>query len=78
MKIIIAGSYQQYKDYLRWAKLEPRETKYACLPEHLDGYRQVDVVLVGTYKTNPLYGRAFWPLVKWVCGPNKPIFDSTW
>jgi hypothetical protein len=52
MKIVIAGNYRQYQDYLRENKLSPREARYVSSPEHLRGLRGVEVVKYGEWWLN--------------------------
>jgi hypothetical protein len=53
MKIVIAGSYQQYKSWLRENDLIPRDARYVSFPEQLRGLKDVEVVRTGTWWMNP-------------------------
>lgn len=53
MKIVIAGNYRQYQNYLRENNLTPQEAKYVSTPEQLHGLRDVEVVKVGEWWLNP-------------------------
>ena len=53
MKIVIAGNYRQYKDYLRENNLTPQQARYVDMPEKLRGLRGVEVVKYGEWWLNP-------------------------
>jgi hypothetical protein len=53
MKIVIAGNYHQYKNYLRENNLTPRQARYVDMPEKLRGLRDVEVVKYGEWWLNP-------------------------
>lgn len=55
MKLIIAGTYNQYMSYLQETKQIPKEAKYCCRLEHIFGYHNVEVVRYGEWWLNPLY-----------------------
>lgn len=54
MEIVIAGSYQEYLDYLRRSGKSPREAIYACQERHVRGRRGAKIVRVGQSWLNPL------------------------
>ena len=56
MKIVIAGNYQQYKEYLRKTNQSPRDAKYIEFPEQLRGLRNVEIVRYGTWWESPVAG----------------------
>jgi hypothetical protein len=53
MKIVIAGNYRQYQNYLRENNLTPQQARYVDTPEKLRGLRDVEVVRVGEWWLNP-------------------------
>ena len=53
MKIVIAGNYRQYKDYLRENNLTPQQARYVDMPEKLRGLHGVEVVKYGEWWLNP-------------------------
>lgn len=53
MKIVIAGNYRQYKDYLLENNLTPQQARYVDAPEKLRGLRGVEVVKYGEWWLNP-------------------------
>lgn len=53
MKIVIAGNYNQYKNYLRENNLTPQEARYVSTPDVLRGLHNVEVVKVGEWWLNP-------------------------
>ena len=53
MKLVIAGNYQQYKNYLQENKLSSQDAKYISRSEQLRGYRDVEIVRVGEWWLNP-------------------------
>lgn len=53
MKIVIAGNYRQYKNYLRENNLTPQQARYVDMPEKLRGLRGAEVVKYGEWWLNP-------------------------
>ena len=53
MKIVLAGNYSQYLNYLRDSGETPRTAKYVNALEHLVGLQDVEVVRYGTLWVNP-------------------------
>ena len=53
MKIVIAGNYRQYKNYLRENNLTPQQAQYIDTPVKLRGLRNVEVVKYGDWWLNP-------------------------
>ena len=56
MKIVIAGNYHQFNNWLRENKLSPHEAIYADSEEKLLGmsFTESDVVRVGEYWRSPV------------------------
>lgn len=55
--IVIAGNYDQYRDFLRENNLSPSEYRYADRPENIIGKRGCLYILAGEYYLNPLYDK---------------------
>jgi len=53
MKIVLAGNYSQYLNYLRDSGETPRTAKYVSAPEQLEGLQNVEVIRYGTWWMNP-------------------------
>ena len=53
MKIVLAGNYGQYLNYLRESGETPRTAKYVSQSEQLAGLKDVEVVRYGTWWMNP-------------------------
>jgi len=65
MKIIIAGNAKEYLRYLKENNLKLKDARYACRLEHILGYRNVEVIYVGTGATqNPLSGDPYLKLIR--------------
>ena len=54
MKIVIAGNYQQYKEYLKETKQSPKDVRYISSSEQLRGLRNVKVIRYGTWWKSPV------------------------
>ncbi len=56
-KLIISGTYAQYRDWLNDNHANPRAALYIHRPEQLRGLLPDDceIVLTGTYHDNPAY-----------------------
>lgn len=52
---VIAGTHQEYKDFLRRHNLSPNQWVYANRREHVMGCRNGKYILVGNYYKNPIY-----------------------
>lgn len=55
MKLVIAGKYKQYQDYIRNNELNPREYKYCCRFQDIAGFHKTEIIYTGEYWLNPLY-----------------------
>lgn len=55
MKLVVAGNYAQYKNYLRDENLTPAEAKYVSNPEVMQGYidTEIEIVLYGSWWESP-------------------------
>lgn len=54
MKIVIAGTHQEFLDYLRENKLSQMDARFADRLEHVQGMRGAEVVTYGRWYLNPL------------------------
>jgi hypothetical protein len=52
MKVVIAGSYAQYKSYLRESGESPQTARFVSEPEQIRGLRGVKVVYYGHWWLN--------------------------
>lgn len=75
MRIVIAGNYRQYKDYLRENNLTPQQARYVDTPEKLRGLRGVEVVKYGEWWLNPCANDWYLELVTLpiMSAPNKVL-----
>lgn len=55
MKLVIAGNYKQFRNWLRENHLDPSEYVYAHNYEGVVGHRYDELLQVGTYWENPFY-----------------------
>lgn len=62
-KIVIAGNYKQFTDYMRKSKSDPATTHYVNCEEHLLGIRDVEVIYVGEHWLNPVCNH---PLIEYI------------
>lgn len=71
-KLVIAGTYAQYRDYLVAVHASARAALYIHQPEQLDGFDpdEDEIVLVGTYRDNPAYQS---PQYLRFCGSQQPV-----
>lgn len=53
IEIVIAGTYRQYKDYLRCSGKSSREAIYASEERQLLGRHGVKIIYVGEWWLNP-------------------------
>ena len=56
MKIVIAGSYAQYRRYLEETQQSPKDVRYISSPEQLRGLRNVEIIKYGTWWESPVAG----------------------
>ena len=54
-KIVLAGDYHQYRNYLRETGQKPKDATFVSQSEQIYGLRDVEVVCYGTWWTNPEY-----------------------
>jgi len=54
MKLVIAGNYRQFKDYLRENKLSELDARFVDRIEQVQGMRGSEIVTYGTWTDNPL------------------------
>lgn len=55
MKIVIAGNYEQYLQYLKESGYTPRQARYIERPEQLRGLREtIEIVRVGTWRDSAM------------------------
>ena len=60
-KIVLAGNYHQYLNYLRETGQVPKDAAFVSRSEQIRGLRDVEVVYYRTWWANPEYrSHAFW------------------
>lgn len=69
-KIVIAGSYHQYLQYLKDSGLTRAEAYYVSKPSQLWRVRDEEVVLYGTWWNNPCAFCDFLPIIEEDKGEN--------
>lgn len=60
VKLVIAGSYQEYRYFLQEHQLPPEDFCYVGRPEGTYGLNNQVIVLVGHYLMSPAYTRRVW------------------
>ena len=55
--IVIAGNYQQYKEWCQKNKYNYTDYQYVSKPSDMCGYKHTDIFYVGQYWLSPLWGR---------------------
>jgi len=56
MKIVLAGNYQQYAEYVEERLLDPNEVRFIGSESDLEGLPDnVELVYVGTWWDNPIH-----------------------
>lgn len=54
MKLVIAGNYQQFREWLRETGTNPRDARFVDRMEQVKGMRGAEIILYGEYWQNEL------------------------
>lgn len=64
IRLVVAGNYRQYRDYMWRNKLSRKQAVYVNNPENCRGYREYVLVFTGQVYLNPLDGSAALEMLK--------------
>jgi hypothetical protein len=65
LKLVVAGNYREYNDWIKRNHLSPQEYQYIGDLRQVRGLRQAKIYLVGNYHRSSLYNDlSCWSLIK--------------
>lgn len=53
--LVIAGNFKEFRDWINRSPFNSKKFKYVSKPEDIMGYRDIPILRIGTYYSNPVY-----------------------
>ncbi len=76
--IVIAGSYQQYKEWCQKNKYNYTDYQYVNKKRDMCGYKHTDIYYVGQYWLSPLWGSSDVALIELENKRRKNMIKISW